>query len=89
MTDRRLRSVPEQRTPTIIDPPEQHSDDWRAGWSACRAQLENEWQAWYRRGLEATPVKAPAISGAVVGLGLCALSGFIVGFVLAVAVFVA
>jgi hypothetical protein len=81
--DRRLHSVPAEHEPVLIDPPAYKPDEWRAGWIACSEVLGDEWEAWYRRGLEATPVD----SGAAIAFGLCALSGFIVGFILCLIAF--
>lgn len=77
---RRLRAVPEPRAPRIIDPtmpPEHQSDEWQEGWRACREVLADEWEAWYRRGLE----NNTDAGDGVIALGLGAISGAIVGFI--------
>lgn len=97
MTDRsprypRLRPVPESTKPTMIEPPDPddypaeppRSSEWRDGWNACRETLGEEWRAWYKRGLEARPLEGGSV---VIVLGAAALSGFVVGFILAIAAF--
>lgn len=76
---RRLRSV---TPPVVIDPPcpDTLSDEWTAGWQACRETLGREWEAAYERGFNAKPIQS-------VGLGFCVLlcAAFILGFFVAVA----
>jgi len=80
---RRLRAVPERRAPVLIDPPGE-SDDWQAGWQACRAQLLAELAADAERA--ATRPAEDDRGGIVIAAGVFALSGFIVGFILALAI---
>lgn len=82
----RLRSVPAPTQPIIIDPPDGFSDDWLQGWQACREQLLDDHARNAERDAE-YPRSVPADSGAVIVLGIGALSGFIVGFILALAIF--
>lgn len=85
---RRLRAVPEHRAPTMIDlpdtpEPDTLTDDWRNGWQACREVLADEWAAWYQRGMTARPIE----HGVRLDLMLSGTAAFIVGFVIALALF--
>lgn len=85
---RRLRAVPERRAPILIDPPGEFPDDWLNGWQACREQLLDEFAREAERAAE-YPRSVPAESGGIIVYGIGALSGFIVGFILALAIFAA
>lgn len=81
MPNDRLRAVPDQRRPVLIDPPDPDTltDDWKNGWQACRETIAAER---IRLGRAVEPD-----SGATIILGIGALSGFIVGFGTALALF--
>lgn len=81
---RRLRAVPERRAPIIIDPPADFSDDWLQGWQACREQLLDEFA---REAERAAARPADALEGVWLGAGILALSAFIIGFAMALAIF--
>lgn len=86
--DRRLRAVHPSSTPVLIDPPcpDTLSDEWITGWEACRVVLREEVVDAYDRGYR----DACDPEGKNLGIvAMVACSGFIVGFVTAIAVFVA
>jgi hypothetical protein len=69
----------------MIDPPGEFPDDWLNGWEACREQLLDEHAAAVERDANRPPENDAGM--AIIVLGIGAVSGFIVGFVLALAVF--
>ena len=81
---RRLRAVPERRAPILIDPPGEFPDDWLNGWEACREQLLDELAAEAERAATRPPDNDASM--AIVVLGIGAVSGFIIGFILALAI---
>lgn len=85
--DRRLRAVHPSSTPVLIDPPcpDTLSDEWITGWEACREVLHAECAEWYQRGLNAQPVTSASPAVLMYGIGAC--SGFIFGFLVALAAF--